>query len=80
MDGVILKGNQVRREQSSHARHAAAVARGTHPEVRLIELDGAVRALEVRCSCGDTITVELEVPTGTEGGSSPSNPNAGGAA
>lgn len=80
MDGVILKGNLVRREQSSHARHAAAVAKGAHPEVRLIQLDGAVRALEVRCSCGDTITVELEVPTEPEGAATPPNPGAGGAA
>lgn len=87
MDRVILKGNRVRHEESSHVRHAAAVARGDAPEVRLVELDGVVRALEVRCSCGDTITVELDVPADSQSGARASitaehgsHPGPGGAA
>ncbi len=63
MNPVILKNRVVRREDSAATRHAAAVARGDNPEVKLITVDGTVRALEVLCSCGATTVVELDVAT-----------------
>jgi len=63
MNPVILKSRAVRREDSTASRHAAAVARGDDPEVKLVTVDGVVRALEVKCSCGATTVVELDVAT-----------------
>ena len=80
MGHVILKSGSVRREETSHVRHAAAVSRGTAPEVRLVEMGGVVRAIEVRCACGDTITVELDVPGESRGASGPPSSDPGGAA
>jgi len=72
MDPVILKSRAVQHQDNRATRHASAVAKGATPEVRLVAVDGVVRALEVRCACGSTTTVELDVePT--------SRPSAGGA-
>ncbi|MEM1449990.1 MAG: hypothetical protein AAF957_05700 [Planctomycetota bacterium] len=64
MDKVILKSGRVRHEENRAGRHTTAVARGEQPEVRLVEVDGAVRAIEVRCACGETVTVEVDVAPG----------------
>ncbi|GEM_PF-3806810 len=68
MSRVILKSQQVQSHDSAENRHAAAIARGAQPEVRVLEVDGVVRGLEVRCSCGELVTVELQVPPATEHG------------
>ncbi len=62
MSRVILKSQHVQNQDSAETRRAAAIARGAQPEVRVLEVDGVVRGLEVRCSCGELVTVELQVP------------------
>lgn len=62
MSRVILKSQHVQSQDSAETRRAAAIARGAQPEVRVLEVDGVVRGLEVRCSCGELVTVELQVP------------------
>lgn len=74
MDPVILKGSNVRRDHSAAARRIAATAAGTEPTVRCIQIDGRVAAIEVRCACGDTTTVELVLEA------APGNASPGGAA
>ena len=64
MSRVILKSDRVQAQDSAAVRHAAAIARGAQPEVRVLEVDGVVRGLEVRCACGELVTVELQVPAG----------------
>jgi hypothetical protein len=64
MSRVILKSDRVQAQDSAEVRRAAAIARGAQPEVRVLEVDGVVRGLEVRCSCGELVTVELQVPAG----------------
>ncbi|MEM9382769.1 MAG: hypothetical protein AAGB93_22640 [Planctomycetota bacterium] len=61
MSRVILKGDRVRHEESRTARHATAVSCGNEPSVQLVEMDGVVRAIEVRCACGETVTIEVDV-------------------
>jgi len=60
MDPVILKGRQVRRDEGAAARRERAVHEGRQPEVRTLVEDGALRALEVRCACGEIVTIKLE--------------------
>jgi hypothetical protein len=43
-----------------------APARACSKEVRLLQLDGRVRGLEVTCSCGEVTVVELEFPGRTD--------------
>lgn len=68
MDPVILKGRRVRRDEGAAARRERAVQEGRQPEVRTLVEDGVVRALEVRCACGEIVTIKLEgadpAPTG----------------
>jgi hypothetical protein len=40
----------------------AAVGRRCEKSARPITIDGAIRANEVTCSCGETTTIELEYP------------------
>lgn len=70
MSTVILKSDRVQNQNTAETRRAAAIARGAQPEVRVLEVDGVVHGLEVRCSCGELVTVELQVPppAGAEGG------------
>lgn len=78
MSRVILKSQQVRKQESAEVRRAAAIARGAQPEVRLLEVGGVVRGLEVRCACGELVTVELEVPrNGAVDGAVDGAPNGG---
>lgn len=67
MDPVILKGRQVRREDGAAARRERAVSEGRQPHVRALEENGVVRAIEVRCACGDVVTVELETSAPARG-------------
>ena len=66
MSRVILKSQHVQSQDSAETRRAAAIARGAQPEVRVLEVDGVVCGLEVRCSCGELVTVELQVPPSVE--------------
>ena len=67
MEPVILKGNRVRREEGPTGRRQRAAAEGRQPHVRALEQDGIVRAIEVRCSCGDIVTIELETQAPPQG-------------
>lgn len=60
MDRVILKGRHVRREEGPIARRERAAGEGRPTEIRALEENGVVRTLEVRCSCGDVITIDLD--------------------
>lgn len=60
MEPVILKGQRVTREEGPAVRRSRAIARGEHSEVRALSQDGVLRAIEVRCTCGDVITIELD--------------------
>lgn len=46
------------RPGASAASPRGARAHG-RKEARLVEIDGAVRAIEITCACGDTTVVEL---------------------
>lgn len=59
MDKVILKSRQVSREESPVVRRAQAMAGGAEASVRTVEENGVVRAIEVVCTCGDRVTIEL---------------------
>ncbi len=41
---------------------SSAVGRRCEKSARPITIDGAIRAIEVTCSCGETTTIELEYP------------------
>lgn len=73
MEPVILKGKRVTREVGPAMQRKQAIARGEQSEVRALSQDGVLRAIEVRCSCGDVITIELQ---GSEDG--PASVRAGG--
>jgi hypothetical protein len=45
---------------------ANGASRTCGKDVRLVVLDGAVRALELTCSCGEVTLVELEFPSTPE--------------
>lgn len=60
MDPVILKGRNVRRDAGAAALRERAIQEGRQPEVRTLVEDGVLRALEVRCSCGEIVTIKLE--------------------
>lgn len=40
----------------------AAAARRCEKSARPITIEGAIRAIEVTCSCGETTVIELEYP------------------
>ncbi len=67
MDKVILKSRDVTREESPVVRRAQAIAGGAEAEVRTIEEHGIVRAIEVTCTCGDRVTIELTHSQGAPG-------------
>lgn len=62
MEKVILKKHAVRREESPMGRRAKSLEEGGRAEIRAVEENGVVRAIEVVCTCGDRITIELELP------------------
>lgn len=41
---------------------SAATARRCEKSARPITIEGAIRAIEVTCSCGETTVIELEYP------------------
>ena len=56
MQSIIIKNKHVRIERT-------AVKCSAEKSVQLLEDRGAVRAIEIRCSCGDTTVIELEYNT-----------------
>ena len=62
----VLKARSVRLQEGA----ATAPAAGAPPAVRsrcarsvqLLSVEGAVRAIELRCSCGEATVIELEYP------------------
>ncbi|HVS09623.1 MAG TPA: hypothetical protein VMS76_07085 [Planctomycetota bacterium] len=62
----VLKAKNVR----AHEVAPAAAATGAQPaarsrcakSVQLLSVQGAVRAIELRCSCGEATVIELEYP------------------
>lgn len=67
MDKVILKSRQVTREESPVVRRAQAIVGGAEAEVRTVEEHGVVRAIEVVCTCGDRVIVELTQKSSASG-------------
>lgn len=55
-------GQPARREGLGASAPAAAntPAEPCEPSVELVQLAGQTRALQVRCSCGEELTIELE--------------------
>lgn len=72
----IIKRDRVRLAEGQPAPGAGAdagagqPARGRHAkEVELVRIDGEVRAIELRCRCGEVSVIELSYePQPTEGG------------
>ncbi len=64
MEPVILKRNRV----TTQDRRRPLNADGTpaQAQVRTLVHDGVVRAIEVVCCCGETVTVELQLPESTQ--------------
>ena len=57
----IIKNELVRLEQVPRRRAKPPQASGDcKASVQLLHIDGQVRALEVRCGCGDVTVVELD--------------------
>ena len=60
MEPVILKGRRVTRTESSSRRPTQSDAHEGASEVRSLTQGGVLKAIEVRCSCGDVVTIELD--------------------
>ena len=60
----VLKARSVRlQEGATQAAGAPAAARSRCAKsVQLLNVQGAVRAIELRCSCGEATVIELEYP------------------
>lgn len=72
MEPVILKRNQVQR---TDARRAVGGQNGpVEPEIRTLLQDGVIRAIEVVCACGETVTVELQLTSDRDTPPSPGDP------
>lgn len=54
MERAILKGDVIR-HIGGHGGHGST----TEPRIRTLSHDGKVHAVEIRCDCGRTITLEL---------------------
>lgn len=54
----IIRRGQITEGARAPAGHASAPASGS--AVRLLRIDGEVRAIELRCHCGELHTIELE--------------------
>ncbi len=67
MSKIVIKNRDVRVEARSAAESGGK-------QVELLSDDGIVRAIQVRCSCGETTVLELEyapVPKETGAGKKP---------
>jgi len=53
MQPIIIKNRNVRIERT-------AAKCETQKSIQLLEDRGAVRAIEIRCTCGETTVIELE--------------------
>ncbi|MEM6674500.1 MAG: hypothetical protein AAF726_16760 [Planctomycetota bacterium] len=70
MNRVILKSSGLKHEPNAEPRYAGATGEERRPDVRIVEVDGVVRAIEIVCSCGERTTVEIEVARSEQGGQS----------
>ena len=67
MQPLVIKRHNVRIERGREAMAATAEETPVEEEhaekaVRLLEENGVVSALEVRCACGQVTVIELEYP------------------
>ena len=59
----VLKAKSVRLQEGAAPAGAPAAARPRCAKsVQLLSVQGAVRAIELRCSCGEATVIELEYP------------------
>ncbi len=58
MHSIIVKKHQVTEQRIK--RIAGDESAAPEAQVRLLREGGVLRALEVRCSCGERLTVELD--------------------
>lgn len=70
MEPHIIKHQRVRVDQvlaDAHAPAGTARARtSARKQIRLVEHEGLVRALELTCSCGESTRVELVYESGAK--------------
>lgn len=70
MEPHIIKHQRVRLDEAladAHAPTGAARARTSgRKQIRLVEHEGLVRALELSCSCGESTRVELVYEPGAK--------------
>lgn len=70
MPQAIVKHHQVRTPAGVAFPHGSRSASGSErpraeATAELLRIEGVVRALQVRCSCGETVVVQLEYPKST---------------
>ena len=58
MSKVVIKNRDVRIETASQPVHGSK-------HVELLQDEGVVRAIQVRCSCGEITVLEIEYPSGS---------------
>jgi len=61
MSSPIIKHNLVKLEAGAAPKAPLRERPRARKSARLVEVDGQVRAIEVSCSCGETILVELSI-------------------
>lgn len=66
MNGIIKRQNVRVEEQASTPSRRANGATHGQKSVRLLELEGRVHALELRCACGEVTVVELDYPDASQ--------------
>jgi hypothetical protein len=57
---TVIKSSRVRLEERPRRSPTAAPAGPHGKSVRAIRVDGEIRAIELRCDCGEVTVVELE--------------------
>ena len=61
MHGIVKKQFvQLDGPVAAHGPRASTASQRCSSSVRLLRIEGVVRALEVTCTCGETTVVELE--------------------
>jgi len=62
----VLKAKSVRAQEGAAAAPATGAQSAARSRcaksVQLLSVQGAVRAIELRCSCGEATVIELEYP------------------
>jgi len=56
----IIKHEHVRLEHAPGGAESGTTGARCAKSVRLLEVEGTVRALELRCSCGEATVIELD--------------------